>query len=98
MIQFRLQSLPNYSFGSDNGVAQVSHRDNGSYRFGLLFVWPRTSRSPTKHAAISRAAGIGGYVCAFQQEESLGRLLHPEDRRRQVVLHQGQVNGGPQLA
>jgi hypothetical protein len=39
-----------------------------------LFDLGRAALRPM-HAAISRAAGIGGYVCAFQREESLGRLL-----------------------
>jgi hypothetical protein len=39
--------LLDHSFRNDTGVAQDSHRDNGSYRFGLLFVWLRIREGAT---------------------------------------------------
>src|SRR5882762_4447987 len=77
MIYFRLQLLLDDSFGNDTGVAQVSHRDNRSYRFGLLFVWPRTGLYSVfalrrMHAAISRAAGVGGTSARVSSEISIG--------------------------
>src|SRR5882757_7633709 len=70
MFHFRLESLLNLALETITGVAQAWHRDNGSYRFGLLFVWPWTRLYSLfalrpMHAAISRAAGIGGTSAPF---------------------------------
>src|ERR1700724_824289 len=61
-------------------VAQISYRDNGSYRFGLLFVWPRTGLYTVftlrrMHAAISRAAGVGGTSARVSSEISRGEIV-----------------------
>src|ERR1700719_3387247 len=62
------------------GVAKISHRDNGSYRFGLLFVWPRPGLYTVftlrrMHAAISRAAGVGGTSARVSSEISRGEIV-----------------------
>src|ERR1700740_3127087 len=62
------------------GVTQISHRDNKSYRFGLLFVWPRTDLYSVfalrrMHAAISRAAGVGGTSARVSSEISRGEIV-----------------------
>src|SRR5580704_13176105 len=62
------------------GVAQISYRDHGSYRFGLHFVWPRTGLYTVftlrrMHAAISRAAGVGGTSARVSSEISRGEIV-----------------------
>src|SRR4030088_3489202 len=62
------------------GVAQVSHRDHGSYRLGSLLVWPRTGPYSVfalrrMHAAISRAAGVGGTSARVSSEISRGAIV-----------------------
>src|SRR5258708_1777102 len=48
MIHSRLQSLLTIALETITGVAQAWHRDNVSYRFGLLFVWPLGRRKVKK--------------------------------------------------
>src|SRR5690349_12334285 len=76
----RLLQCSTIALETITGVAQISHRDNRSYRFGLLLVWPRTGLYSVfalrrMHAAISRAAGVGGTSARVSSEISRGAIV-----------------------
>jgi len=99
MIHFRLQLLLNYSFGNDTGVAQVSHRDNRSYRFGLLFGLGRAYTacllSERMHAAISHAAGVGGTSAPFSGKRAWSGCYIQKIDAAQSYCVKDRFNGEP---